>query len=338
MGFIKKRIVDIAKELNLSPSTISKIVNNTGRISLETRERVLKYVHEAGYVAMSNARVLSSKKSWRIGVVYSDISLIGFEHPFFSRILQSFKSYVEQIGYEIIMIVSKLGENELTYVQWCENKQVDGALIVMGNINNPNINGLVNSDFPIISTDIIMPKLQSVISNDYMGVDLMIDYALSKQYKDVVCVSGPVTARSFQMRTERFVERVRKDNLNQDMNFYETKGFGFDSGFNIVSDILSRPKLPQLLIVFSDVLAFGIIRGLEKSGYKVPDDLELIGYDDIDFSKNFYPELSTVRQNTYLIGTTAAKKLISKIDKSEKNVQSVTYIPVELIHRQTTKK
>lgn len=335
---MKKKIVDIAKELGLSPSTISKIVNNKGRISQKTRERVLKYVSESGYVAMSNARILSSKKSWRIGVVYSDISLVGFEHPFFSRILQSFKTYVESIGYEIVMIVSKLGNHELTYLQWCENKKVDGVLIVMGNINNPNIMELVQSSIPTISADIVMPRLKSVISDDYMGVDLMVDYAVKNNLKDVVCISGPMTARSFYMRTERFQVLVDKYNLQKQNNLYLSQGFSFEDGYRLVSEILERKKLPELIIVFSDVIAFGIIRGLEKQGINVPFDVEVIGYDDIDFSKHFTPSLSTIHQDTHSIGTTTAKQLISKIENKEENLQNITFIPVKLIHRQTTKK
>ena len=81
-----------------------------------------------------------------------------------------------------------------------------------------------------------------------------------------------------------------------------------------------------------------MIRALEDKGYKVPDDIEVIGYDDIDFSKHFYPALSTIHQDTMQIGTTAAIKLIQKIENKEPNKQDITFIPVKLVHRETTKK
>jgi DNA-binding LacI/PurR family transcriptional regulator len=336
---VKKTIIDVAKELNLAPSTISKIVNNKGRISEATRERVLKYVESSGYVAMSSARKLSSKKSFSIGVIYSDISLVGFEHPFFSRILQSFKTHVESQGYEIVMIVSKLGRNELTYLEWCQNKKVDGVLIVMGNINNPNIIEVVNSNYPVVSTDIEMKNLHTVICDDRKGVHLMVDYAKKHELKNVAIVTGPLTSRSFNIRVLEFRSYMNQQNMSYDeSDIFITKGFSSDDGAAIALEILSRPKRPEIIFVLSDVIAFGLIRALEASGVKVPEDVEVIGYDDIDFTKHFVPSLSTIKQDTQLMGKTAAKILLDYINQEKNNHEEVTLIPVELIERETTRK
>lgn len=335
---LKKTIVDIAKELNLAPSTISKIVNNKGRISPETRERVLAYVKQEGYVAMSNARILSSKKSWTIGVIYSDISLVGFEHPFFSRILQSFKSYVEKVGYEIVMIVSKLGKNELTYVDWCRNKKVDGVFIVMGNINNPNIKGVVESEYPCVSADIVMPGLTSIMSDDHHGVRLMFDYAQEKNMKNIIAVSGPLTSRSFQYRSETFVDELSIRGLKKEQNMiYYTSGFAFEDGYEIGLKIADLSVKPEIIFVFSDVIAFGVIRALESKGFNVPDDIEVIGTDDIDFTQHFVPALSTIKQDMKAIGEKSAVELLKMIEDNKKNGQVIHKIPMSLIKRQTTK-
>lgn len=335
---MKKTIVEVAKELNLSPSTISKIVNGKGRISQKTRERVLEYVKESGYVAMSSARILSSKKSWTIGVVYSDISLIGFEHPFFSRILQAFKNEVERCGYEIVLIVSKLGDHELTYLEWCKNKKVDGVLIVMGNVNNPNIIQLVQSDIPCISTDIVMPNLESVISDDFLGVKIYLEYAKSKGHKRIGIISGPLTARSFYNRLEAY--RILMD--QSQTPYHETDiviadEFGYESGERAAEIILSHTDRPTIFLVMSDVIAFGVVKKLIAQNVDIPNDIEIIGYDDIDFAKHFEPALSTIKQDTKMIGYTAARKLLSVIETPTEKKQIITKIPVELIHRQTTK-
>ncbi|MCU0105728.1 LacI family DNA-binding transcriptional regulator [Acholeplasma vituli] len=105
---MRKNIITVAKELNLAPSTVSKVLNNNGRVSQKTRERVMAYVKEVGYIQDASARILKSKKELYIrNFVLSDISLVGLEHPFFSSILQSFKNYVEKHGYEIIFVVNK---------------------------------------------------------------------------------------------------------------------------------------------------------------------------------------------------------------------------------------
>ncbi|HBG33236.1 MAG TPA: hypothetical protein DDW82_05945 [Acholeplasmataceae bacterium] len=322
----------------MSTSTISKIVNGKGRISQETRDRVLKYVEESGYVAMSSARILSSKKSWTIGVIYSDISLIGFEHPFFSHILQSFKSQVERAGYEIVMIVSKLGNSELTYLDWCRNKKVDGVLIVMGNINNPNIIELVQSDIPTISTDIVMPNLYSVISDDYKGVELYINYAVSKGYKRIGIVSGPFSARSFYNRLEAYRNLMNQKGLTYaETDIVVADGFGYDEGFVVGEFIASLKDRPDIYLVTSDVIAFGVIRGLESKGFNVPNQIEIVGYDDIDFSKHFTPPLTTIKQDTAKIGFQAANQLIQMIENPTQKKQTITHVPVEIVIRETTK-
>ena len=287
---------------------------------------------------MSSARILSSKKSWTIGVIYSDISLIGFEHPFFSHILQAFKSEVERAGYEIVMIVSKLGDRELTYLDWCRNKKVDGVLIVMGNINNPNIIEVVESDIPTISADIVMNNLQSVISNDYQGVNLFINFAISKGMKRIGLVSGPLTARSFDTRLNAFRDIMQKKGLHIfDTDIVFAEGFGFNEGYAVGEVIASLSERPQIYLVMSDVIAFGVIRSLESHGIKVPDDIEIVGYDDIDFAKHFTPSLSTIRQDTDKIGRIAANQLMDMIENKPVKKQVITEIPVELVHRKTTK-
>ena len=336
---MKKTIIDVANELHLSPSTISKIVNGKGRISQETRERVLKYVQESGYVAMSSARILSSKKSWTIGVIYSDISLIGFEHPFFSRILQAFKNEVEREGYEIVLIVSKLGHNELTYLDWCRNKKVDGVFILMGNINNPNIQQLVESPIPVVSADIVMPNLSSVISDDAMGVKIYLDYAQSLGFKHLGIITGPLTARSFYNRLDHFRTYMSQRNLEyQESDIYVAQGFGFEDGYVIGQMIARQITHPDIFLVTSDVIAFGVIRGLQDHGVQVPDDISIVGYDDIDFAKHYSPALTTIKQDTKEIGSRAARHLLHEIMHPSPKKQSIELVPVLLVERHTTKK
>jgi DNA-binding LacI/PurR family transcriptional regulator len=339
-GNMKKTIIDVAKALGISPSTVSKVVNNKGRVGLDTRARVLAYVDEVGYVADRSARILKSRKSWTIGVIYSDISLIGFEHPFFSRILQAFKNHMAKEGYDIVLIVSKLGKNELTYLEWCENKKVDGVLIVMGNINNPNIIEIVNSDYPCVSTDIVMPNLVSIISDDYQGIALSIKHALDLGFTKISVISGPTTSRSFVNRIDAFKKEMSEHHLSyQEEDIVTAEGFGDESGYQALLKLLQQKKeLPEVIMVHSDVLAFGVIRALEHKGYRIPEDVSVIGYDDIDFARYFKPALTTIYQNTQAMGTKAAEILLDLIETGKTDTQKVYQIPVELVKRETTKK
>jgi LacI family transcriptional regulator len=337
---MKTTIYDVAKAMSLSPGTISKILHNNGNVSVETRTRVLEYIKEVGYVADTNARILKSKHSWTIGVIFADISLIGLEHPFFASIIQHFKNYVEKQGYELVFIVTKLGENELTYLEWCQNKKVDGVLIVSGNPNNKNIVELVESDIPSVSTDIIRPRLNSVLSDDYQGVSLGIEYAISLGMDKIACITGPLSTRAFSERLDAYDRILREKGLfDKYTAFQEAESFGFTSGFNATTKLLESVNiLPQMILSFSDDLSFGVIRAIEAKGFHVPEDISVIGFDDIQFAKHFTPSLTTIRQDKILIAETAAKLLLENIQGKSEKRDIVIKIPVDLVIRNSTHK
>lgn len=335
---MKTTIYDVAKAMSLAPGTISKILHNNGNVSQETRQRVLDYIKEVGYVADTNARILKSKHSWTIGIIFADISLIGLEHPFFASIIQQFKNYVEMQGYEIVFIVSKLGNNELTYLEWCRNKKVDGVLIVSGDLNRKNIIEIVESDIPSVSTDIIMPHLNSVLSDDYQGIELSINYALSLGLERIACITGPLTTRAFSERLTAYDKIHRLKGMPLRLHcFKEAESFGYTGGFNATIRMLElAEEVPQCILAFSDDLAFGVIRAIQSKGFRVPEDISVIGFDDIHFAKQFTPALTTVRQDKLEIATRAAKILLALIQGKTNKRNIVRKIPVELVIREST--
>ncbi len=336
---MRKNIYDVARDMNLSPGTISKILHNKGNVSAKTRERVLNYVKEIGFVADSSARILKAKRSSTLGIVFSDIAHFGLEHPFFSSVLQHFKNYVERFGYEIVFIVNRIGDQELSYLKWCKVKKVDGVLIVTGNINKPNIIELVNSDIPAVSTDIVMEHLYTVMSDDYMGVKLGVNYGIKLGFKRFGCITGPLTSRAYYERLAAFQDALEKNGISFDENlFSEADSYGFTGGYNATKNLLAKSKeIPEFIFAFSDELAFGVIRQLEESGYRVPEDISVIGFDDLYFAKRFTPALTTIQQNKEMIGEIAAKRLLELIDSQEKEELKVERIPVSLVVRDSTK-
>lgn len=335
---MKKTIYDVAKDMNLSPGTISKILHDKGNVSPKTRKRVLDYVNKIGFVPDYSARILKSKRSSTLGIVFSDIAHFGLEHPFFSSVLQHFKNYVEKKGYDIVFIVNRVGNQELSYLKWCKVKKVDGVLIVTGNINKKNIIELVESDIPAVSVDIIMRDLLTVISDDYMGIKLGLEYAISSGLKHYGCISGPLTSRAYYERYLAFLDILKSKEIKfNDKLFSEAESYGTTGGYNATKKMLDQSKeVPDFIFAFSDELAFGTIRCLEDHGYKVPDDVSVLGFDDVYFAKMFTPALSTIRQNKQKIGEIAAERLLDLIDDKKNNKNPIECVPVELILRDST--
>jgi DNA-binding LacI/PurR family transcriptional regulator len=335
----KKTIYTIAKALELSPGTISKVLNQNGNVSEFTRERVLKYIKEVGYVPAKSARNLKSKRTFTIGVVFTEALNIGLEHAFFSSLLQHFKSYVERFGYELSFIVRRLGGNEMSYLEWCMNKRVDGVYIVTGNDQDQGLIELIDSHIPSVSNDLIFEGLHSVVSDNAQGVYLALDYIKNDLKKDrVAYISGPLKAKQFQERYQAYQSYIKKEGWHQEKSSVVfTESFGDTSGYRAVLEMMALIKeRPEVIFVASDDIALGVLKGLRDLKINVPEDIQIIGFDDMPFAKHFTPTLTTIAQDRLNLGEMAAKILISKIEQPDVKLESLTRIPVKLIVREST--
>lgn len=336
----RKNIYTIAKELNLSPSTISKALNNTGSINEMTRQRVLNYIKDVGYVPTSSARRLKSKRSYTIGIVFTEESNIGLEHSFFSSILQNFKTYVENKGYELAFIVTKLGQHQMSYYEWCLNKRVDGIYIVVGNYNDKGLYELVGKGIPCVSTDMILNGIHTVISDNVQGVSLVLNYIKDHLKKtNVAVISGPPSSKAFEERVQlckTIGESLGLHITDDHIEFAES--FGFTSGYQGATRLIHRLKtLPEVIFVTSDDLALGVMKYLDDHQIRIPDQVQVIGFDDIAFARNFTPPLTTIRQDRQKLGATAGKLLIDMIENPDLHFPTISKCPVELIIRETTR-
>jgi DNA-binding LacI/PurR family transcriptional regulator len=338
-NYHKITIHELASDLDLAPGTVSKILNGKGTISHQTRQRVTQRAKELGYVASSSARILKASHSWTIGIVFSDIALFGLEHPFFGSIIQAFKNYMEDRGYEIVFIPKKLGTQQQTYLQWAKNKSVDGVLILTGDQNDTEFQELIHADVPCVSTDIYDPHVATVISNDTLGVELIFKHFIQLGFQKIYAYSGSVLSRAYQQRTDAFHACVRQYHSDADLESYlTTDHYGVTHYYEQALKWIQRwQHKPEAIIAFSDDIAMGLIRALNEMGYRVPEDISVSGYDDIQFAKLFSPALTTIRQDKKLIAETAAELLLSMIQENQ-IIKGIKLVPVELIIRQSTKR
>lgn len=336
----KRTIYTLAEELNLAPGTISKVLNQSGNVSDATRERVLAHIKTVGYVPTTSARMLKSKKTYSVGIVFTEEANIGLEHSFFSSILQNFKTYMEKEGYDLSFIVKKLGKHELSYYEWCVNKRVDGVYIVVGNYNDKGLYELIESDIPCVSTDMLLKGLHTIISDNVLGIKITLEYIRDElKKKRVGMISGPMWSKAFEERYlayEKYLDTYGLEKRDGYVSFAES--FGFTSGYNAVMELIQKnEELPEVLLVSSDDIALGVLKGLKDSKITVPDDIQVIGFDDISFAKHFTPPLTTIAQDRRALGEMAAKRLISLMEHPEMRLPEITKLPVKLVRRETTK-
>ena len=335
----KLTIHELAADLSLSPGTVSKILNDKGSVTDATRKRVLDRAKALGYVASHSARILKAEHTWTIGVVFSDIASFGLEHPFFGSVIQAFKNFIEDQGYEMVFIPKKIGNQEQTYLQWALNKGVDGVLLLTGDINAGDIQELIRADIPCVSVDMVDPSLATVISDDHQGIELIFKHFIQLGFHRIYAYSGSTLSRAYQQRTEAFetlsvqfkTDRPKESYLTTDK--YGVKHY-YEQALLWVQ---SWQQKPQAIIAFSDDIAMGLMMALKELGYRVPEDISVSGYDDIQFASLFSPPITTIRQDKKRIAETAAMKLLAMIEHQDRS-KSLTKVPVQLIVRQSTKR
>ena len=330
----KVNIYELAQATGFSPSTVSKALNNTGRISEATKKKILEKASEMNYVASYHAKALSLKKSWIIAVIHSDNLGIGLSHPHFSVILENFKQEVERSGYEVTFVNRNMGNTEMTYLDFCRYRNVEGVFLVNYYGYSKQLPELIDSGLPLVSAEIGDGDVTSITSDDLQGGKLAAQYLLDLGHKSFAHIAGPLQGKSSLDRYRGFKDVLYESN-NFDMKLYEAFNYGFDDGYQKALEIIETGKLPSAIFAGGDLLALGAIKAFTEHNIKVPEDISVIGYDNLDFLKYNTPALTTIGQNKQQIGITAANYLMDKISGEEKD--SVT-IPVEVIERSTCKK
>ena len=295
-------IFELAEETGFSTSTVSKALNNTGRISEKTKKLILDKAKEINYHPSFHAKVLSQKKSWIIAIIYSDNLGIGISHPHFSSILENFKQAVERAGYEVTFVNRNVGNTTMTYTEFCHNRKVDGVFIVNFYRLSNQIPELIDSGIPIVSTENTDKNVTTITSDDLVGGRLATEYLLNLGHNKNVChIAGPLDSISAQKRLQGFVE-VMNENYVDEYKIYEAVNYGFEDGYNQALEIINSEKLPTAIFAASDWLALGAMKAFKEHSINVPEDISIIGYDNVEFLQYTSPALTTISQNKRAIG------------------------------------
>ena len=322
---------DIAQMTGFSMGTVSKALNGKGRISEKTRNIILETAKEHNFVADYFAQSLAKKESFVIGVIYPENMGIGFSHPFYSVVLDSFRKTIESYGYEMLFLSPNMGKHKMTYVEYCKYRKVDGVLVVTFNHSDEQLIELAESDIPLVCTDLNKFNTLTVVSDDYKGGQLAAKYLLDQGHTSIMHIAGPLTVAAGLNRFLGY-EATMLENGIKDYKLRVAEDFTFEDGYHTVLELIHRGRIPTGLFLSSDWMAVGAIRALNEHGYKVPEDISVIGFDNIDFFKYNSPALTTIAQNAPLIGEQAATLLYSAIKGEE--VESIV-LDVELIERES---
>lgn len=307
-------IKDVAKRCGVSPATVSKALNDRDDVSQATKEHIRRVASELGYFANPSARALKTKRTYNIGLLYTGTEP-GLTHEYFSVILENFKAAVEERGYDITFVNRGIEGQGGTYLEHCKYRQFDGVAVITADFNDPEVIRLCNAKLPVVTIDYVFENCPSVVADNTMGMRILTEYALEKGHRNIVFIHGGDTEVT-RSRIMGFSMVMREHGLNvDDGNLIESAYHDADRCYEITQKLLARKNPPTLIIFPDDYSYLGGFRAIHDAGLSIPEDISVIGYDNIAMSSVF--GLTTFDQDAASIGKLAVEKLLHIIDNPD---------------------
>lgn len=330
-------IYDIAKKCECSTTTVSKVLNNSGKISESKKKLILDTAKSMGYVASQSARSLarSSKSSNLIGVMLNVSEDRSMTHEMFSNILNSFRIEMEKYGYDICFLRTLKDDDYVSYETLIKSRGIDGLFVLSIEETNPKVKKLLEQDIPYVAFDMeyVSPMISS---NNKEIVAQMVDYLISQGHTKI-CYVRPHLYGVSKYRYKGFLLGLERNNIPFDERMIvEAPYYSKDSAQIATDKALASGINPTVIMYPDDYTAISAITYLRKLGKKVPDDISITGFDGIELAKAISTPLTTIKQDTDKIGKLAAQTLLKRL-KRNNDVEPHTIVDAEFIIGDTVK-
>ena len=330
------KIQDIAKATGYSITTVSKALNNYADISDKARSKILLTAKELGYIPNIHARGLVMKRSFTVGVILDELLGLGLKHPFFSGIVEAFRLAIEERGYSMILISNHIGNTGVSsYLEHCQQQNVDGVFILCTDHSGESIQQLIHSDIPIVLFDIPDEETHSVVSNHFNGAYQATKYLIDLGHYKIAHIYGNTYTYAGRERKKGYKKALLDSNIKLNKAYMVSGGyFDFKYGKRAMEELLQLKDRPSAVFVAGDVMALGAMQSCYENKIGIPDQLSIIGFDNIKLLDWITPSLTTVAQDMEKLGFECAEILIDAIEnRGEKFIHKV--IPTHIIERKS---
>ncbi|MEK8128742.1 LacI family DNA-binding transcriptional regulator [Paenibacillus filicis] len=326
----------IASLAGVSVSTVSKIMNNYTDVSEETKTRVLAIMKQTGYIPVYSARALASRKSGLIGVIFAGEVNVDFTHPFFVEVINSFKKQIGVLGYDLLFFSNEKIPTAGDYLSRCLASQVEGCIIISGDQVEPSIQDLDHSPIPCIGVDLELngPGSGYIMSDNMKIAAKAVEHFYVLGYKELGYIGSSPDSEISNIRKQGYMNAMEAFGLQINPDWFVSGETFFElSGYQAMQKWIRTGDLPRAVFASSDLIALGAMRALKEHRLSIPQDIAIIGCDDIEASRYVDPPLTTIRQNKDKLGKLAAHMLYDMIN-NQSAISSFVLEP-ELIVRES---
>lgn len=328
-------IYDVAREANVSMATVSRVVNGNPNVKPATRKKVLEVIERLGYRPNAVARGLASKKTTTVGVIIPDISSI-----FFAELARGIEDIATMYKYNIILSNSDENtEKEFHLLNTMLGKQVDGIVFMGSNITDEHVREFQKSPVPIVLAASVEDTGQVPSVNiDYEAAAFDAATSFAEQgHRNIAFVTGNQSDPINQKKIAGYKRGLESVNLSFNEAYVAEGDYTYDSGIESFEKLIEAPVRPTAIIVGADEMALGIVHAAQDKGYHVPDDIEVISFDNTRLTLMVRPQITTVVQPLYDIGAVAMRLLTKLMNKETVDGQEAVVLPHRIEKRQSTK-
>ncbi len=326
-------IKDIARAAGVSHSTVSRALADSPLVKEETRERIKQLAQEMGYSPHALARSLVTRRTQTVGVVVTTIA-----DPFVSEIVRGLEETGQNHGYTIILCNSNAEpRRELAAVKALREKRVDGIIVTASRIGDLYLPLLEDFGVPIvlINNQQTGKYVYSIGTDDLRGGQIATEHLLSLGHTRIAYIASPNNVNSSQARMDGYRAALEAAGIAFDPALVADGDGRPAAAMRATEHLLSRGIRPTAIFCYNDMTAIGTIRALRKAGIRVPDDISVVGYDDIPIVEYLDPPLTTIRQRKYDMGCMAMDMLLRLLNGAA-DVQDVTIEPTLVLRESTS--
>lgn len=322
---------DVARLAGVSTSTVSHVINKNRFVSDGVREKIEQAILELNYAPSALARSLKLNQTNTIGML-----LTASSNPFYAEVVRGVEDSCYERGYSLILCNTAGDEARMNRsLETLLQKRVDGLLIMCTESHLPSAEIL--NRYPSIPT-VMMDWApfeghgDIIQDNALLGGELATQHLIDSGYSRIACISGPLDKTPARMRLEGYYQAMQKSGLHVPPEYVVSGDFEFSGGYNAMFELLALETPPHAVFTSNDAMAVGVYHALHQAGLQIPQDMAVMGYDDIELARYMSPPLSTIHQPKDELGELAIDTLIHRLSNPDVSQQTLVLTP-ELVPR-----
>lgn len=326
---------EVAKEAGVSLGTVSNVLNNVPTVTEVNRIKVSNAIKKLKYRPNAAARILKTNVSKSLGLVIPDIT-----NPFYPELARGVEDAAKEYGYSVFLCNNDRNSGkEKEYIDALLEKSVDGMILVKPNLKADELKEIqqICSVVLVDADDTTGFQCDLINVDDYNGAISALDLLYRYGHTRIAFISGQLESRSSVCRQEAYFKYMKEHNIKIDKSLIIKGEYDWKSGYDCAMKLISKSNPPTAIFAANDLMAIGAMKAVKELKLNVPEDVSVIGYDDIDMASLCTPQLTTVRQPKYEAGTASVKTLLEKLKSSasEKKKNTVTVLKTEIVIRES---